>query len=62
MSALTTPCVLVVADPGRISELSEVLVLADVQESDAYDLRVGEQVTIRTRAGGVVRPGSIDVA
>src|SRR5262249_43885461 len=44
----------------RISELSEVLVLADVQESDAYDLRVGGQVTIRTRAGGVTRPGTID--
>ena len=44
----------------RISELSEVLVLADVQESDAYDLRVGGQVTIRTRAGGVARTGTID--
>jgi len=44
----------------RISELSEVLVLADVQESDAYDLRVGGQVTIRTRAGSVTRTGTID--
>jgi cobalt-zinc-cadmium efflux system membrane fusion protein len=44
----------------RISELSEVLVLADVQESDAYDLRVAGQVTIRTRAGSVTRPGTID--
>ena len=44
----------------RISELTEVLVLADVQESDAYDLRVGGDVTIRTRAGGVVRSGTID--
>ncbi len=44
----------------RISELSEVLVLADVQESDAYDLRVGGEVTIRTRAGSVTRPGTID--
>jgi len=44
----------------RISELSEVLVLADVQESDAYDLRVGGAVTIRTRAGSVTRPGTID--
>jgi cobalt-zinc-cadmium efflux system membrane fusion protein len=44
----------------RISELTEVLVLADVQESDAYDLHVGGDVTIRTRAGGVVRPGTID--
>jgi cobalt-zinc-cadmium efflux system membrane fusion protein len=44
----------------RISELTEVLVLADVQESDAYDLRVGGQVTIRTRAGNVTRPGTVD--
>ena len=44
----------------RISELSEVLVLADVQESDAYDLRVGGQVTIRTRAGSVTRTGTIE--
>ena len=44
----------------RISELSEVLVLADVQESDAYDVRVGGAVTIRTRAGGVMRPGTIE--
>jgi membrane fusion protein, heavy metal efflux system len=44
----------------RISELTEVLVLADVQESDAYDLRVGGDVTIRTRAGGVIRTGTID--
>jgi len=44
----------------RISELSEVLVLADVQESDAYDVRVGGQVTIRTRAGSVTRTGTID--
>src|SRR5262249_37348696 len=44
----------------RISELTEVLVLADVQESDAYDLHTGGEVTIRTRAGGAVRPGTID--
>ena len=44
----------------RISELTEVLVLADVQESDAYDLRVGGPVIIHTRAGGVTRPGTID--
>jgi membrane fusion protein, heavy metal efflux system len=44
----------------RISDLSEVLVLADVQEADAYDLRVGAQVTIRTRAGGMVRTGTVD--
>lgn len=44
----------------RISELSEVLVLADVQEADAYDLRVGGEVLIRTRAGSLERKGSID--
>ncbi|MGZ6028461.1 MAG: efflux RND transporter periplasmic adaptor subunit, partial [Myxococcaceae bacterium] len=44
----------------RISELSEVLVLADVQESDAYDLKVGGEVTIRTRAGAVTRTGTIE--
>jgi len=44
----------------RISELSEVLVLADVQEADAYDLHVGQPVTIRTRAGGLTRPGAVD--
>ena len=44
----------------RISELSEVLVLADVQESDAYDLHVGGEVTIRTRAGSVTRTGTIE--
>ena len=44
----------------RISELAEVLVLADVQEIDAYDVRVGGQVTIRTRAGGVTRSGTIE--
>ena len=44
----------------RISELSEVLVLADVQETDAYDLHVGGQVTIRTRAGSLTRTGTIE--
>ena len=44
----------------RISELSEVLVLADVQEADAYDLHVGQAVTIRTRAGGLTRQGAVD--
>jgi len=33
----------------RISDLSEVLVLADVQETDAADLAVGAQVRIRGR-------------
>ena len=34
--------------------------LADVQESDAYDLKVGGEVTIRTRAGAVTRTGTIE--
>ena len=44
----------------RISDLGEVLVMADVQESDAYDLKVGSGVTIHTRSGGVNRPGTVD--
>jgi cobalt-zinc-cadmium efflux system membrane fusion protein len=44
----------------RISELREVLVMADVQESDAYDLKVGSGVVIHTRSGGVNRPGTVD--
>lgn len=44
----------------RISDLTEVLVMADVQESDAYDLKVGSGVTIHTRSGGVNRPGTVD--
>jgi cobalt-zinc-cadmium efflux system membrane fusion protein len=44
----------------RISELTEVLVLADVQESDAYDLRVGGAVIIHTRAGNLTRSGTIE--
>jgi membrane fusion protein, heavy metal efflux system len=44
----------------RISDLGEVLVMADVQESDAYDLKVGSGVVIHTRSGGVNRPGTVD--
>jgi membrane fusion protein, heavy metal efflux system len=44
----------------RISDLGEVLVMADVQESDAYDLKVGSPVVIHTRSGGVNRPGTVD--
>jgi len=44
----------------RISDLGEVLVMADVQESDAYDLKVGSAVIIHTRSGGVNRPGTVD--
>jgi cobalt-zinc-cadmium efflux system membrane fusion protein len=44
----------------RISDLGEVLVMADVQESDAYDLKVGSEVTIHTRSGGVNRKGTVD--
>jgi cobalt-zinc-cadmium efflux system membrane fusion protein len=44
----------------RISELGELRVMADVQESDAYDLKVGGQVNIHTRAGNVDRVGTIE--
>jgi cobalt-zinc-cadmium efflux system membrane fusion protein len=44
----------------RISELGEVLVMADVQESDAYDLKVGGEVAIHTRSGGANRVGTVD--
>jgi cobalt-zinc-cadmium efflux system membrane fusion protein len=44
----------------RISELGELLVMADVQESDAYDLKVGGQVNIHIRAGNLDRVGTIE--
>ena len=42
----------------RISDMDEVLVLADVPEMDAADLAVGSEATIRTR-DGVERSGTI---
>ncbi len=44
----------------RISDLDEVLVLADVPENDVGDLSVNEPVTIRTQVGGVERKGTVD--
>lgn len=43
----------------RISELDEVLVLADVQEGDAADLRVGAPVIVQAGAA-VEHPGRIE--
>ena len=44
----------------RISDLDEVLVLADVPENDVGELKINEKVTIRTQVGGVERQGTID--
>jgi cobalt-zinc-cadmium efflux system membrane fusion protein len=43
----------------RLSDLDEVVVVADVPESDVGDLSVGEQVTVRLQGGTVVRDGVI---
>jgi membrane fusion protein, heavy metal efflux system len=47
------PCV-------RLSNVDEVLVLADLQEEDAYDLQAGAPVTIHTPAGDVERAGVVE--
>jgi cobalt-zinc-cadmium efflux system membrane fusion protein len=44
----------------RISDLAEVLVLADVQENDALDLKAGQAVRIRAQVGGLEREGVVD--
>jgi len=44
----------------RISDLAEILVIADVQEHDVADLAVGSPVTIETPAGDLTRPGTIE--
>ncbi len=44
----------------RISELDEVLVLADVPENDAGDLAINEPVTIRSQAGSAERKGIVE--
>ncbi len=44
----------------RISDLDEVLVLADVPEKDVGDLKVGAAAHIKTQVGGVERDGVID--
>lgn len=43
----------------RLSDLDEVMVVADVPESDAGDLSVGEHVTVRLHGGAVTRDGTI---
>ncbi|MBM7118968.1 efflux RND transporter periplasmic adaptor subunit [Archangium primigenium] len=44
----------------RISDLDEVLVVADVQEADAPALREGQEVSITTQGGSVVRKGTVE--
>ena len=44
----------------RISDLGEIVVLADVQEHDAADLAVGSPVTVQTPAGDLTRAGTIE--
>lgn len=43
----------------RLSDLDEVLALADVQEVDAADIAQGARVEVRAQAGGVVREGTV---
>lgn len=43
----------------RLSDLDEVLALADVQETDAADIAPGAKVEVRAQAGGVVREGTV---
>jgi len=44
----------------RISDLGEVLVVADLQEQDAYDLTAGAPVTVHTQAGNIHRAGVLE--
>src|SRR4029453_6727701 len=44
----------------RISDLDEVLVIADVQERDAWDIHVGQVVEIRSAQEGLVRKGTAE--
>jgi cobalt-zinc-cadmium efflux system membrane fusion protein len=44
----------------RISDLDEVLVLADVPENDVVDLKVGASAKIKTQVGNVERDAVID--
>jgi cobalt-zinc-cadmium efflux system membrane fusion protein len=52
--------------PGRdkplvqISDLDEVLVLADVAENDSADVKQGAEVEIRAQGGTVVRQGKVE--
>lgn len=44
----------------RISDLSQVLVLADVPESDVGELHEGDKVMIRTQANALVREATVE--
>ncbi len=44
----------------RISDLSQVLVLADVPEADAADIAVGSQALVRVHGRRVDRPGTVE--
>ncbi|WNG44312.1 efflux RND transporter periplasmic adaptor subunit [Archangium minus] len=44
----------------RISDLNEVLVLADMQESDASDLQAGQEVSVSIRSGALARKGVVE--
>ena len=44
----------------RLSNIDQVLVLADLQEQDAYDLSVGAPVMIQTPTGDVNRRGVVE--
>ncbi|XXF79179.1 efflux RND transporter periplasmic adaptor subunit [Myxococcaceae bacterium GXIMD 01537] len=45
---------------ARISDLDEVLVVADLQEADALDLSEGQAVTVRAQGSGAERAGKVD--
>jgi cobalt-zinc-cadmium efflux system membrane fusion protein len=44
----------------RISDLDEVLVMADMPESDVGDLQQNAPVKVRTQVGGIEREGKVD--
>jgi cobalt-zinc-cadmium efflux system membrane fusion protein len=44
----------------HISDLDEVLVLADMPETDVSDLKTGDPVRIRTQVGGIEREGKVE--
>jgi cobalt-zinc-cadmium efflux system membrane fusion protein len=44
----------------KIADLSEVLVVADVQERDASDLRAGDVVEVRGLGGTLTRAGTVE--
>ncbi|WP_223642407.1 efflux RND transporter periplasmic adaptor subunit [Corallococcus sp. EGB] len=43
----------------RLSDLDQVMVIADLQEADALDMSPGQDVTVTTR-DGIVRAGKVD--